>query len=31
MTDIEIARNATPKPINDILETYGFTKDSIYN
>ena len=31
MTDIEIARNITPKPINDILETYGFTKDSIYN
>ena len=31
MTDIEIARNVTPKPINDILETYGFTKDSIYN
>ena len=31
MTDIEIARNITPKLINDILETYGFTKDSIYN
>lgn len=31
MTDIEIARNITPKPINDILETYGFSKDSIYN
>ena len=31
MTDIEIARNITPKPINDILESYGFSKDSIYN